>query len=121
MKAQAHPALTRLRPGRSRHADADMRSLSQRTCAADADADMAEEPAAIDESEVYRAAHAAVAAEVCYVQDVEKCRPCPPGRCCSALHNAVVACWELAPAEHSPDSSQVYSVSREAAHSSDDV
>ena len=67
------------------------------------------------------ARHAAVAAEVCYVQDVEKCRPCPPGRCCSALHNAVVACWELAPAEHSPDSSQVYSVSREAAHSSDDV
>ena len=56
-----------------------------------------------------------------YVQDVEKYRPCPPGRCCSALHNAVVACWELAPAEHSPDSSQVYSVSREAAHSSDDV
>ena len=49
------------------------------------------------------ARHAADAAAVCYVQDVEKCRPGPPLRCCSMLQNAVVACWDLLPEEAPAD------------------
>uniref|UniRef100_A0A7S4PHB4 Choline transporter-like protein n=1 Tax=Guillardia theta TaxID=55529 RepID=A0A7S4PHB4_GUITH len=59
------------------------------------------------------------AISVCYLQEVERCRPDAPVRCLSKLQDAVCACWDKLPQEDQEE--KTYSTERELMHGGDGV
>jgi hypothetical protein len=62
--------------------------------------------------------HAVDALAVCYVQEVEACRPDAPVRVALALHDAVEHCWTLV-AEDRAERDKSYSLESETVHTGD--